>query len=90
MGNRNRKVKIIVLMVIILSVFAGWIIWENTSIDVSRITIFSERLPESFFQYKIAHVSDLHNTEFGKDNSKLLRKIRAENQPSARQDKLQA
>ena len=33
----------------------------------------SDNLPESFYSYRIAHVSDLHNAEFGDENAKLLK-----------------
>ncbi len=33
-------------------------------------------MPNSFVGYKIAHVSDLHNATFGKENDKLLNKIK--------------
>jgi len=47
---------------------------------VSEILIFSDRLPASFSGYRIAHVSDLHNTEFGEDNETLLQML-SESQP---------
>jgi predicted MPP superfamily phosphohydrolase len=33
-------------------------------------------LPEVFCGYRIAHISDLHNAQIGKDNEKLLRMLR--------------
>jgi len=36
------------------------------------------RLPNSFSGLRIAHVSDLHNAGFGRGNSKLLMKLKAE------------
>jgi predicted MPP superfamily phosphohydrolase len=35
-----------------------------------------EDLPSEFDGLRIAHVSDLHNTEFGEENEKLLKKLR--------------
>lgn len=66
--------KIIALMCIALAVIALaiWTIWGNKALMVSRITISSDRLPVSFSGFRIAHVSDLHNTEFGEDNATLL------------------
>lgn len=58
----------------------GWILWGNTALQVSRYTVESKDLPESFDGFRIAHVSDLHNAEFGQDNKKLLSLI-AENEP---------
>ena len=47
-------------------------IWGNTAIQVTDYTIHSGDLPESFDGFRIAQVSDLHNTEFGENNEKLL------------------
>ena len=48
----------------------------NTALELNTYTISSERLPEAFDGYRIAHVSDLHNAELGKDNEKLLNMLR--------------
>ena len=45
-------------------------------LELNQYTITSQRLPESFDGYKIAHVSDLHNAEFGESNAKLLELIK--------------
>ena len=56
--------------------FATWVVWDNHRIIVTKIDVASERLPESFSGYRIAHVSDLHNDEFGEDNEELLAEIK--------------
>ena len=50
----------------------GWIWWGNTALMVSRLTVASQRLTEAFSGIRIAQISDLHNTEFGPDNKRLL------------------
>lgn len=69
-----KKKKFIMLSVVaaILLALIVWIAWGNTALELNIYTISSSRLPESFDGYRIAHVSDLHNTEIGKDNEKLL------------------
>lgn len=47
-------------------------IWGNAALMVSVIKIASDRIPANFSGFRIAQVSDLHNTEFGKNNVKLL------------------
>lgn len=49
-----------------------WGFVENTLLGVTRITIADDNLPESARGYRIAHISDLHNTEFGPGNRRLL------------------
>ncbi len=52
-----------------------WTIWGNTALTVTKITVSSEKIPPAFSGFRIAHISDLHNAEFGKDNQKLLQKL---------------
>ena len=53
-----------------------WTAWGNKALELNTYTISSDRLPEAFDGYRIAHVSDLHNTDMGKDNEKLLGVLR--------------
>ena len=73
-----KKKRIIVLAVIaaILLALVIWTAWGNTALELNSYTISSERLPEAFDGYRIAHVSDLHNTEMDEDNEKLLNMLR--------------
>ena len=63
-----------VLFFIVLAA-SSYLVFTNTGVHVSKITVSSENLPESFDGFKIVQISDLHNAEFGKDNKRLLRKI---------------
>ena len=69
-----KKKGIIVLAVVaaVLLALIIWVAWGNTALHLNIYTISSDRLPEAFDGYRIAHVSDLHNAELGKDNEKLL------------------
>lgn len=53
-----------------------WIIWGNTALEVSTYQIPHALLPEAFDGYRIAHISDLHNTQIGKNNKRLLSMLR--------------
>ena len=69
------KKKRIIVFAVVATILLGliiWTAWGNTALELNHYTISSDRLTEAFDGYRIAHVSDLHNTEMGKDNEKLL------------------
>lgn len=69
--NKKRIVVLAILAIILLTLII-WTAWGNTALELNTYTITSEKLPEAFNGYRIAHISDLHNAEMGKDNEKLL------------------
>ena len=72
----NRKRTILYAVAGVLLVLVLWTMWGNTALELNAYTISSSELPDCFDGYRIAHVSDLHNTEIGKDNAKLLAMLR--------------
>lgn len=73
----SKKTKIVlVFLMIFLSIFVFWVIYENKNIQVNELTVKNENLPDDFSGYKIAHISDLHNTEFDNNNNRLLTLIK--------------
>ena len=63
----------------ILLILLVWNLWGNTALTVTKYTV-RNHIPAEFSGLTIAQVSDLHNTEFGKGNRKLLRLLE-ESQP---------
>ena len=49
-----------------------WTVWGNTALELNTCSVSSNELPGVFDGYRIAHISDLHNTEIGERNNKLL------------------
>lgn len=76
--DAKRKTKIIALSVFAVALLALviWTAWGNTALQLNTYTVSSEELPSVFDGYRIAHVSDLHNTEMGDGNEKLLAMLR--------------
>lgn len=53
-----------------------WVWWGNEAVTLTERHIPLEGLPESFSGLRVAHVSDLHNAQLGKDNARLLELLR--------------
>ncbi len=64
------------LVLVLLVGLIAWTIWENNSPMITETTIVTERLPNSFSGYRIAHISDMHNAQYGADNATLLEMLR--------------
>lgn len=52
-----------------------WTIWGNTALMANSITLSGNQIPSEFSGFRIAQVSDLHNAEFGEENSLLLNSL---------------
>jgi len=49
-----------------------WILWANTALELNHVVIKSEAIPKDFSGYRIAHISDYHNTKNRRLNHTLL------------------
>ena len=61
---KKRRVKILTLVLLLL--LSVYILWENLSVGVTNYSLQEAELPVSFDGYRIAHVSDLHNSRLWK------------------------
>lgn len=78
MRNLKKKIIITALIAVIVFLLLVWIWWGNTALEVNNFKI-EGNIPQSFDGFRIAQVSDLHNAEFGKNNKKLIDKLKATN-----------
>lgn len=74
-NTKNKKVISIILSASIIA-FSVWVYWGNTSIQTTQINISSKKIPSSFDGFTIVHISDLHNAEFGNNQSRLLNAVK--------------
>ena len=73
MTIKKRKLMIILAVVAsLLIALVFWIVWGNTALQLNTYTVSSDRLPEAFNGYRIAHISDLHNAKIGENNKNLI------------------
>ncbi len=73
--TKTKKIIILTALSVAFLAISVWIAWGNSALEVNEYTVASEKLPEAFDGFRIAHISDLHNTQFGDDNEKLLKMI---------------
>ncbi len=73
--NISRKTWVLGILAFIVVSLIVWIIWTNTHIETTAITIQNGKIPASFQGYKIAEVADLHNHDW---HGKLTQKLRKE------------
>jgi predicted MPP superfamily phosphohydrolase len=76
MKHKKISTYIYICIAILLLILIAWTVWSNTALELHTYYISSEKIPQSFSGYRIAHISDLHNTEMGEDNEKLLNMIK--------------
>jgi predicted MPP superfamily phosphohydrolase len=53
--------------------FLVFCLWQNNDIVVNEHLYRTKEISERFDGYRIAHISDLHNKEFGKDQMSLIK-----------------
>lgn len=66
------------ILIVITFIIVGLIIflrWQNNSITIKEIVFKNDKVPDRFDGYRILQISDLHNKEFGKKQSKIIKKI---------------
>ena len=70
--KKKRNIILLAICITVLLILAIWTIWGNSALEMNTYTILSNRLPEAFDGYRIAHISDLHNAEMGNKNENLI------------------
>ena len=71
--------RIIFKWIAVLTLTVLFCIWQNNDITTAQIDYFNTKIPEEFNEYRIVHISDLHNKQFGQDQMRLLKRINEAN-----------
>lgn len=71
-----KKKKILIILSILLVVAFVWVLWGNLTVGLTKVTIREKNLPMAFHGYRIAHVSDLHNSHLWEQTIKHLKKVK--------------
>ena len=76
MTKKGKRIVFTCIAAVCLVLLTIWISWGNTALELNIYHVESDKIPNAFGGFRIAQVSDLHNTEIGKDNEKLLSMLR--------------
>ena len=68
--------KMIIIFIILIFIISIWQIWENNSIGITTIKYSNSKIPKEFSGYRIVQISDLHNKQFGENQSKLIDRVK--------------
>lgn len=64
--------KKLIIIVVLLMIIITFCYWQNNNIVITNINYTNSKIPNNFDGYKILHISDLHNKEFGRNQIKLI------------------
>lgn len=76
--HKMRPAKEMLFRLLVLLGLAAFMWWSHNSLQVDTYTLRSTHLPAAFDDYRIVQLSDLHGRKFGRDNSRLLEAVRAQ------------
>lgn len=74
---KYEKIRTLFSVILIAVVISLFFLWQNNDITITRFDYNNGKIPKEFNGYTIAHISDLHNKEFGKNQKRLLKEVEA-------------
>lgn len=77
--TKRRRIVIPVLLVL-AALVAALLLLSKYGLSVTRLSLEFDDLPRGFDGFKIVQLSDLHGSEFGRDNARLIEAV-AEEEP---------
>ncbi|HZK21457.1 MAG TPA: metallophosphoesterase [Oscillospiraceae bacterium] len=69
--------KTVLVTAVATAALTAFSLWQNNDITVSNYEYKSDKINKALDGYKIVQISDLHNKQFGKGQSRLLTEIKA-------------
>ena len=73
---KRKKIIIILISIILLFFISIYLYYENNYLQVSNYTIESNKISKNFDSFKIAKISDFHNTKSKKLTNDLVKEIK--------------
>ena len=75
--TKRRRIVIPVLLVL-AALVAALLLLSKYGLSVTRLSLEFDDLPRGFDGFKIVQLSDLHGSEFGRDNARLIKAVAQE------------
>ena len=73
-----KRIITIVIILIVLLLVGIYLYNENNTLEISKYDIKSSKISEEFNDYKIAHISDFHNTGSNKLKNSIIESLKEE------------
>lgn len=70
------KKRLFIILPLVVIAVVTFLYYENNAIGITKYQLSSAKLPAGFESYRIVHLTDLHSKSFGKEQSKIARKVR--------------
>ena len=70
-----KKIRRLLALLALFALAAGFVYWQNFTLQVEPVELFFESLPPQFDGLRVAELSYLHGRSFGKNNVRLLRTL---------------
>lgn len=77
MLKKYKRIRVLLVVAFVIASMSFFCVWQNNDITTTYINYSNTKIPHEFDGYRIVHISDLHNKQFGKNQERLLKKIRA-------------
>lgn len=74
----TRRRVLIPVLIVVIAILAALLLLSKFGLSVTRLTLEFSNLPRGFDGFKVVQLSDLHGSEFGKDNARLIEAVAAE------------
>jgi len=76
----RKMIRFLLIPAIVVAILMVYDLYRsNKLIETEQISLEFDTLPQGFDGFRIAHVSDLHGTQYGADNSELCKLISEQN-----------
>jgi len=74
---KNKIIKRLFVVAAAIFAISVFCTWQNNAITTTLIDYSNAKIPEEFNGFRVVHISDLHNKQFGQNQEPLLKKIHA-------------